>query len=97
MPGDSKTFRKPQKPKKQRRAKDKNARQDQRISHLEKMLLPAIEIKTNDVYAQNAPVPDTGYVNQPMMQVAQGTDGSATGERVGDKVTLLSHNITAGS
>lgn len=94
MPGDSKTFRKPSKARKQRKAKTKNARQDQRIKHLEKMLLPAVEIKTNDVYAQNAPVSDSGYVNQPMMQIGQGTDGGATGQRVGDKVTLLSHNIT---
>lgn len=93
MTNASKSFRKARKPKKQRKAKKKDARQDQRLKHLEQLVLPSIEYKTNDVTASQAPVGDVSipYVNQPMMQIAQGTGAD---ERIGDKITVLSHNVT---
>ena len=93
MTNASKSFRKARKPKKQRKARKKDARQDQRLKHLEQLVLPSIEYKTNDVTASQAPVGDVSipYVNQPMMQIAQGTGAD---ERIGDKITVLSHNVT---
>ena len=91
MPNATKTFRPAKKLKKVRKAKNKNKRQDQRLAHLEKLVLPAIEYKSNDVFAQNAPVSDAGYVNQPMAQIAEGTGPD---ERIGDKISIMSHNIS---
>lgn len=85
------TFKGGQKKKKQKKAKTVNGRQNQRIAKLERMVLPAIERKSRDVLASNVAISSGGYNNQPMFQLAQ---GDASDERIGDKVTLVSHNVT---
>ena len=85
------TFRGGQKKRPQRKAKNKNARQDQRIKKLEQMIYPSVERKSRDVTALAAQIPSSGYSNQPMFQLEQ---GNGANQRIGEKVTLLSHNVT---
>ena len=53
--------------------------------------MPAVERKSRDILASAAPISTSGYANQPMFQLEQG-DGAS--QRIGDKVTLMSHNVT---
>ena len=78
----SKTKRKTRK----RRPKTKNKQQDRRISKLEKFIYPTIEYKSRDIVATDAPISSSGYANQPMMQIEQGT---ANNQRIGDSVALM--------
>ena len=84
-------FKPGQKKRRQRKAKNVNARQNQRIKKLENLIMPAVERKSRDITALAAGVSSSGYANQPMFQVEQG-DGK--NQRIGDKVTLLSHNVS---
>ena len=85
------TYKKPQKRRKQKKAKSTNGRQNQRISMLEKLVYPAIERKSRDVFASSAPISSSGYANQPMFQLEE---GDANNQRIGDKVTLMSHDVS---
>ena len=85
------TFKGGQKPKKQKKAKSTDGRQNQRLAKLEKLILPAIEYKSRDVLASAVSISSGGYSNQPMFQLEQG-DGA--NQRIGDKVTLMSHQIS---
>lgn len=85
------TYTKPQKRKKQKKAKSVNGRQNQRIAKLEKLVYPSIERKSRDIITSAAPIPSTGYSNEPMFQLEQ---GDANNQRVGDKVTLMSHDVS---
>lgn len=79
-----------QKSKPQKKAKSVNGRQNQRIAKLEKLIYPSIEKKSRDVTAFGVAISSSGYSNQPMMQLEQG-DGP--NQRIGDKVTLLRHDV----
>jgi hypothetical protein len=85
------TFKGGQKKRKQRKAKNVNQRQNQRLKKLENLIMPAVERKSRDILASAAGISSSGYANQPMFQVEQG-DGK--NQRIGDKVTLLSHNVS---
>ena len=85
------TFKPGQKKRKTRKANTVNGRQNQRLKKLERLVLPAVERKSRDILASTAPISTSGYANQPMFQLQQG-DGSD--ERIGDKVTLMSHNVS---
>lgn len=87
----SKTYVRKSKKASKRKAKNKNKRQDQRIKKLEEFIYPNIEYKSMDVLANDAAISSSGYANQPMMQIAQGT---ANNERIGDSVSLVHHGIT---
>lgn len=75
---------------KAKKAKSTDARQNQRLSKLEKVVLGGVERKSRDINAFAAPISSSGYANQPMFQLEKG-DGN--NQRVGDKVTLLSHDV----
>lgn len=79
-----------QKLKPEKKAKTVNGRQNQRIAKLEKMLYPSVERKSRDVLAINAGVSTSGYSNQPMMQLEK---GDSNNQRIGQKVTLLRHDV----
>lgn len=85
------TFKGGQKKRKQRKAKTKDGRQDQRLKKLENILLPSIEYKSVDQVNVDWQVSSSGRTNYPMFQLSQGTDYD---QRIGDKITLLSHNIS---
>jgi len=85
------TFKGGQKKRRRRKAKTTDGRQNQRLKKLEEIVMPAIERKSRDVLATAAPISSSGYANQPMCQIEQ---GNGSDQRVGDKVTLLSHNVT---
>lgn len=85
------TFKGGQKRRKQRKAKTTDGRQNQRLKKLEQLILPAVERKSRDVLASGAAISTSGYANQPMFQLEQG-DGAD--QRIGDKVTLMNHNVT---
>lgn len=83
----SKTKRKNRK----RRPKTKNKQQDRRISKLEKFIYPTIEYKSRDILGTDVSISSSGYSNQPMMQIEQGT---ANNQRIGDSVALMQHGVT---
>lgn len=85
------TYKKGQKRRPKKNAKTTDGRQNQRLAKLEQIVLPAVERKSRDILASGAVIPSTGYANQPMFQLEQG-DGSD--QRIGDKVTLMNHNVT---
>lgn len=85
------TFNGGQKVRKPRKAKSKNGQQDQRLAKLEKLVMPAIEYKSKDQINPDWTVSTTGRANYPMFALEQGDNNN---ERIGDKVTLLSHNIS---
>lgn len=85
------TFNKGQRRRKKRKPKTTDGKQNKRIAHLENILLPALEWKSRDINSFNAAITNVGYGNFPMFQLAQ---GDASDERVGDKVTLKSHNVS---
>lgn len=92
------TYKGGQRFKRKKKAKTVDGRQNQRLSKLEKLILPSVEIKSRDVgtlaptgASSGADIPSTGYNNYPMFQLEQGT---ASDERIGDKVTIISHNIS---
>lgn len=87
----TKTFNKGQKKRRTKRAKGVNNRQNQRIAKLENLLLPTIEYKSRDIVTSGAIVNSAGYTNFPMFQLAQ---GEGVSERIGDKVTLMSHQVS---
>lgn len=84
-------FKKASKRKPAKKAKTTDGRQNQRIKKLEQLVLPAIERKSRDITAFGAAISSGGYANQPIFQLEQG-DGN--NQRVGDKVTLLSHQVS---
>ena len=84
-------FKAGQKKRRVRKARNVNKRQNQRLKKLEQLIYPSVERKSRDITALAAQIPSTGYANQPMFQLEQG-DGA--NQRIGEKVTLLSHNIT---
>lgn len=65
--------------------KKKDTKQDKRIKKLENIVYPSLEWKSLDIKAFDADIPNSGYANYPMLQIAQG-DGN--GQREGDKVSL---------
>lgn len=77
-----------------KKAKKKNrkgeAKQNARIKKLENLILPAIEYKSKDQVNATWTVDSNGRVNYPMFALEQG-DGN--NQRIGDKVTLLSHAL----
>ena len=83
-------FKRAQKKRKPKKAKSTDGKQNQRISKLERLVLPSIERKSRDIRAISAAISSSGYANQPMFQLEQGT---ANNQRIGDKVTLLSHQV----
>jgi hypothetical protein len=85
------TFKGGQKRRKQRKAKTVDGRQNQRIKKLEQLVIPAIERKSIDIKAYAQGISSSGYANQPMFQLAKGDDNN---QRIGDKVTLMSHNVS---
>ena len=84
------TFKGRQRKRRQRKAKTTDGKQNQRIAKLEQLILPSIEYKSRDVLAPPSSISTGGYSNQPMFQVEQGTQAD---QRIGDKVTLMSHNV----
>jgi hypothetical protein len=72
-------------PRPRRPAKTKNAKQDKRIKKLENLVYPSIEWKSFDVKSNGVNIPNSGYQNYPMFQLAKG-DTNFT--REGDKVSL---------
>ena len=84
------TFKSGQKFRKKKKAKSTDGRQNQRIKKLEKLILPAIEYKSKDQVNAAWTVGSSGRSNYPMFQLEQGNDFN---QRIGDKVTLLSHNV----
>lgn len=75
----------------QKKSKTVDGRQNQRIKKLEQLVLPAIERKSRDINAFGALISTSGYANQPIFQLEQ---GDANNQRIGDKVTLLSHQVS---
>lgn len=84
-------FKQPQKPKKSKKAKTVNQKQNKRLKKLEDIVLKGVERKSRDITAIGAGISSSGYANQPLFQLEQG-DGN--NQRVGDKVTLLRHNVS---
>jgi hypothetical protein len=84
-------FKQPKQPKKLKKAKTKNQKQDRRIAKLENIVLKGMERKARDINAFSAQIPSTGYGNYPLFQVEQ---GQGHNQRNGDKVTLMSHNVS---
>ena len=74
-----------------KKAKTTDGRQNQRIKKLESLILPSIERKSRDINAFGASISSSGYANQPIFQLEQ---GDANNQRVGDKVTLLKHQVS---
>lgn len=68
-----------------RMKRSKNAKQDKRIKKLEDIIYPSIEWKSKDITAFDTDVPNSGYQNYPMFQLAKGDTNSS---REGDKVSL---------
>jgi hypothetical protein len=65
--------------------KSKDGKQDKRIKKLEDLVYPSIEWKTKDIKGVQVNIPNSGYANYPMFQLAQGDTNST---RDGDKVSL---------
>ncbi len=86
----SKTYRKPAKKTRKRRPKTTDGRQNQRIKKLENIVYPGIEKKVKDLATIEAAISTGSYVNQPMLQIAQGDNSD---QRNGDKVQLLSMRV----
>lgn len=85
------TYKGGQKPLRKKKAKSTDGRQNQRLAKLEQLVLPSIEYKSRDILTVPASVSSGGYSNQPMLQIEQGTGSE---QRIGDKVTLMSHNLS---
>lgn len=68
-----------------------DAKQNQRLKKLEKLVIPAIERKSKDQINPAWTVSSSGRANYPMFALEQG-DGN--NQRVGDKVTLMSHQVS---
>lgn len=88
--GQIKTFL-VKKKKKSKKPKTTDGKQNKRITYLERLILPSIERKSRDITGLAAAITSGGYVNYPMFQLAEGTTPET---RIGDKVTLMNHNIT---
>jgi len=86
----TKTYVKGKKKRRARRAKTTDGRQNQRIKKLEQTLYPSIEKKVKDLLTVEAAISTTAYVNQPMLQIAQGINAD---QRIGDGVNLLSMKV----
>lgn len=84
------TFKAPSKRRRVKKAKTVNGRQNQRIAKLEKLIYPSIERKSRDITAFAQAVSSSGYSNQPIFQLEQGDQQN---QRIGDKVTLMSHQV----
>jgi hypothetical protein len=67
------------------------AKQNSRLKKLEKIVLHAPEKKSRDINAFGVGISSSGYSNQPMVQLESGNGRNA---RVGDKVTLMSSNVS---
>lgn len=89
--GQIKTFNKGKSKSRSRRPKTTDGRQNKRINNLERLILPSIEYKSRDITGLAASITTGSYVNYPMFQLAEGTTAET---RVGDKVTLMNHNVT---
>ena len=63
----------------------KDVKQDKRIKKLENIVYPSIEWKNRDITAFDVDIPNSGYENYPMFQLAKGDTNST---REGDKVSL---------
>lgn len=87
---NTKTYVKSARKRKARKAKTTDGRQNQRIKKLENTLYPSIEKKVKDLLTIEAAISTTPYVNQPMLQIAQGINAD---QRVGDFVNLLSMRV----
>ena len=55
------------------------------------MIYPTIEYKSRDILGTSVSISTSGYANQPVFQVEQGT---ANNQRIGDSVALVSHHVT---
>lgn len=78
------------KQRRKKQARSTDGKQNQRLKKLESLILPAIERKSRDINAFGAGISSSAYANQPMFQLEEG-DGQ--NQRVGEKVTLMSHNV----
>jgi hypothetical protein len=85
------TFKGGAKKVKKRKPKNKNKQQDQRIKKLEQLIYPSIERKSKDQVNPAWTVSSSGRSNYPMFALEQ---GDANNQRVGDKVTLMSHQVS---
>ena len=85
------TFKGGAKKRRSRRPKTTDGKQNKRIKKLESLVLPSIERKSRDITAFAAPISSSGYANQPMFQLEQ---GDANNQRIGDKVTLMKHQVS---
>ena len=85
------TFKGAARKRRSKRPKTINGKQNKRIRKLEQLILPSIERKSRDVTAFATPISSSGYANQPMFQLEQ---GDANNQRVGDKVTLMKHQVS---
>lgn len=68
-----------------RSGKSTNEKQNRRIKRLENIVYPSIEWKSKDIVAYSTAIPNSGYANYPMFQLAKGDTNST---REGDKVSL---------
>lgn len=68
-----------------------DAKQNARLKKLERLVLPAIEYKSKDQVNPSWTVGSSGRANYPMFELEQGDDFN---QRIGDKVTLMSHNVS---
>jgi hypothetical protein len=89
--GGKNTYKPGAKRRRQRKARTTDGRQNQRIKQLESIVLPAIEKKSRDITAVGQAISSSGYANQPMFQIEQ---GNGQNQRVGDKVTLQSMQVS---
>jgi predicted RecA/RadA family phage recombinase len=62
-----------------------NRKQNRRLAKLENLIYPSIEWKNKDITAFDVNIPNSGYQNYPMFQLAKGDTNST---REGDKVSL---------
>lgn len=78
-----------------KKAKRKNlkgeAKQNARIKKLEQLIIPSIERKSKDQVNAGWTVSSSGRANYPMFALEQGDENN---QRIGDKVTLMSHQIS---
>lgn len=84
------TFKAPSKSSRKKKLKGE-AKQNQRITKLEKLIIPAIERKSYDQVNTAWTVSSSGRANYPMFRLEQGDNFN---QRTGDKVTIMSHQVS---
>lgn len=84
------TYKSPKDYKKKYKKLKGEKKQNERIKRIEKLVLPAIEVKSKDQVNSTWTVSSSGRANYPMFALAVGAEKN---QRVGDKVTILSHQL----